>query len=225
MRSFFFIFEGLLHQFKYRSIVILIAANFTTLYGVYYLGWNINQLVILYWVENVIIGLYNVLKMAYNTNENLNDIKMNGKQLQKGELHAAKVFMIPFFIMHYGMFTFVHGVFIFVYFMFGISNGDSFSWSDAGYLLFNIIMIFVSHGISFATNYIGNDERSKITIGTLMFTPYIRIFAMQLVVIFGGMVYMNTGRHDVSLYILIIFKIIADVFAHVLERKKAQKIH
>lgn len=210
----FYLISSLASYFQHRSIIALIFANVLPLYGVYYLGWSISQIVILYWSENVIIGFFNVLKMLYNTNENMGEIKVNGQSLKQGTLAAAKVFMIPFFIMHYGMFTFVHGVFVFVYFVFGIKNGEAFSWDDAGYLFLNILMIFISHGMSFMLNYIGKDERSKVNIAALMFSPYVRIVAMQLVVIFGGMVYMSTGRNDASLAILIIAKIIADIFSH-----------
>ena len=152
----FYIINNILHTFKHKSIVALILANLFPLYGVYYLGWNISQIVVLYWFENVIIGFYNVLKMLYNTNENLGDIHMNGKPLQ-GSLNSAKVFMIPFFIMHYGMFTLIHGVFIFMYFVFGIKNGDGLQWEDISFIPLNAAMIFVSHGLSFFTNYLGNN--------------------------------------------------------------------
>lgn len=217
----FHVVNALVGSFSQRSVVALIIANLLPLYGVYYLGWSISQIVILYWFENVIIGFYNVLKMLYNTKQDIGEVLVNGKPVQ-GSLTAVKAFMIPFFIMHYGLFTFVHGVFIFIFFVFSIEQGDIAGSRDIGYLFLNGLMIFISHGISFFTNYIGNDEKSRTDISTLMFSPYLRIVAMQLVVIFGGMIYMNTGRNDVSLYILIIFKIFTDAWSHIKQHVKLQ---
>src|SRR6188472_645744 len=49
---------------KYRaSAWALIAANTLPLFGVLFFGWDTFSIVFLYWVENVIIGAVNVLKM------------------------------------------------------------------------------------------------------------------------------------------------------------------
>ena len=45
------------------SAYVLIAANALPLFGVLFLGWDTFSIVALYWVENVIIGAINVLKM------------------------------------------------------------------------------------------------------------------------------------------------------------------
>jgi hypothetical protein len=41
----------------------LIAANLVPIYGVVFLGWEVFPLLLLFWLENLIIGMYNVLKM------------------------------------------------------------------------------------------------------------------------------------------------------------------
>ena len=38
------------------SILFLIAANLVPLYGVFQWGWKVGDILILYWIENVIIG-------------------------------------------------------------------------------------------------------------------------------------------------------------------------
>ena len=45
-------------------IICLVAANAIPLYGVAFAGWDAFSIVLLYWAENLIIGFYNVLKMA-----------------------------------------------------------------------------------------------------------------------------------------------------------------
>ena len=45
------------------SILALIAANLAPLFGVLFFGWDAAAIVLLYWIENLIIGAYNVLMM------------------------------------------------------------------------------------------------------------------------------------------------------------------
>ena len=85
------------------SVVILIAANLAPLYGVLFLGWQVFPLLFLYWFENVIIGLFNLLKMVA--------CKPRDRLSKKARIGA-----MLFFCIHYGLFTFVHGIFVFVVF-------------------------------------------------------------------------------------------------------------
>lgn len=126
------------------SIAVLIAANLVPLAGVLVWGWSVFNVVVLYWLENVIVGAINILKMltcapdpgqvdlgkkvkqrvAARTGEVSAE---EAKKLRKfeemidtheGKLgllnHATKLFLIPFFAIHYGFFCFVHGCFVFL---------------------------------------------------------------------------------------------------------------
>jgi len=46
------------------SLIVLLAANAVPIFGVLFLGWTVLPLVLIYWLENVVIGGFNVLKMA-----------------------------------------------------------------------------------------------------------------------------------------------------------------
>ena len=52
------------------SLIVLIAANLVPIYGVVFLGWEVFPLLLLFWLENLIIGMYNVLKMMLATPDN-----------------------------------------------------------------------------------------------------------------------------------------------------------
>ena len=73
------------------SIIALIVANSLPLAGVIWLDWAVFDVLILYWAENVVIGIINVMRM----NKCLSSPKLG-------------YFIIPFFIVHYGMFCFGH---------------------------------------------------------------------------------------------------------------------
>ena len=46
-------------------VIALLAANMIPLFGVLFLNWDAFCVVMLYWAENLVIGFYNVLKMAF----------------------------------------------------------------------------------------------------------------------------------------------------------------
>jgi hypothetical protein len=53
---------------KYWSdipLLTLVAANTVPLWGVLFLGWDAFYIVLLYWAENLAVGFYNILKIAF----------------------------------------------------------------------------------------------------------------------------------------------------------------
>ena len=79
-------------------LISLLAANAIPLVGVLFAGWDAFGIVLLYWAENLAVGFYNVLKIAF-------------VKVKDPKEHLGKLFMIPFFIIHFGGFTGGHGVF------------------------------------------------------------------------------------------------------------------
>ena len=98
------------------SSLALIAANLLPLWGVLAWGWPVLPLLVLFWLENVLVGLQTVLCMLLVDPEDV-------------ALWLAKLFMVPFFCLHYGMFTAVHGGLVF-----GIFGGKEYSRLDHGWL-------------------------------------------------------------------------------------------
>ena len=82
------------------SAWVLVAANLVPLAGVLFWGWDAFALIALFWMENVVIGVFFVLRML-------------ALDPRDPALWAGKLFMVPFFCFHYGMFTAIHGVFVF----------------------------------------------------------------------------------------------------------------
>lgn len=48
------------------SVVVLILANLIPLVGVLFWDWSVFEVVVLYWLENVIIGGIYILKMTFH---------------------------------------------------------------------------------------------------------------------------------------------------------------
>ena len=211
-------------------LLSLIAANTIPFFGVIFFKWDIFYIVFFYWAENLAIGFYNVLKMAF--------VKVN----HPGG-NMAKLFMIPFFMVHYGGFTAGHGFFIFEIFSKGhtmrsmhheetwpcffvflqmlINLIRDFFSSVSPAVRLAIFALFISHGISFIYNYLLKGEYAKSDLGALMFQPYVRIFVLHIVVLFGGILLEVTGSPAGLLIILVVLKTLIDINLHKLEHKKA----
>jgi len=212
------------------SLIALIVANLLPIIGTLFFNWDAFSIVLLYWSENVVIGFYNVLKMAF-------------VKVEHPVEHLGKLFMIPFFIIHYGGFTAVHGMFVLSFFN---QDKDGFSPFPAGdtwpcflafvQLLINVIRqaismlppnmliavgaLFASHGTSFGYNYFYKGERNRTNLGKLMGQPYGRIVVMHIAVLIGGFVTMAIGSPVGVLLILVLMKTGVDVKLHLRERRK-----
>jgi len=195
-------------DFQKPSVIILILANLLPVLGVLLLDWKIFPILFLYWIENVIVGFFNVLKMALASPAN-------------GNSKAAKISIIPFFCIHYGLFTFVHGIFVILIFG-GAENGNMgnlnfptviSSVMNFG-ILFGIMTLFISHGLSFGINYIGNGEYKEAKLNSLMSQPYSRVVVLHLIIIFGGFLITLLGSPEAGLVVLIVVKMWIDILAH-----------
>jgi len=194
-------------KLRQPTAVILILANLIPLFGVLFWHWEVFPLMLLFWMENVILGIINVAKMITVKSGNPRE-------------NTSKAFIIPFFCLHYGMFTLVHGVFVIVLFS-GLldETGSGGDFSLPGFLV-AILSITVSHLVSFYYNYIRGGEYTRTTLNSLMFQPYGRVIVLHLTIIGSGFLIMILGSPVWGLVLLIIAKIILDVKAHIREHAK-----
>lgn len=217
-------------------LIFLILSNLFPVVGIYLWDWDIKLILYTYWVESIIIGLFNIVKIKMCTNPTMpgGSFKVNGKPFQ-GTLGQLKVFMAGFFAMHYGIFTLVHGIFLTI-FLFGnlepsTTEANSYTITSFNFdfdlfrnLLFTSGIIFLSHLFSFYYNYILNDERSKIPVQKLFFAPYGRVFVMHFAVLLGGFALTRIETAKFMLAILIVMKIIIDSILHLSSHNKIKKL-
>lgn len=195
---------------------MLILANLAPLFGILFLGWQVFPVLLLFWIENFIIGAFNVLKMV---------VCSPGDRQQM----TTKIFLVPFFCLHYGIFTAVHGVFvIFLFGMLGgfIKSGDFASgpFDIVGIiaklqLWWSVLALAVSHMVSFIVNYLGHKEYQRSNVITLMFQPYTRVIILHVTVLFGGFLVMLLGSPVIGLVLLICLKIFIDIVAHLRQHR------
>ena len=51
------------------AVVALVVANLIPLIGVLFFGWSVWNILVIYWLENGIVGVINVLKMSVATGD------------------------------------------------------------------------------------------------------------------------------------------------------------
>jgi hypothetical protein len=201
---------------KRVSVITLILVNLFPIFGVLFLGWQVFSILFLFWTENVIIGAINVVKMALAPA----DEKFG---------HGSKIFMIPFFCVHYGVFTLVHGIFIFVLFGGFLDNFEDFTdFPDALGTLFTadlgwaVLALAASHIVSLVANYIGKGEYKKASLGMLMGQPYSRVVVLHLTIIIGGFLLSIFGSPVAGMVLLILLKTFIDLMAHLMQRRTVE---
>ncbi|HEY6807960.1 MAG TPA: DUF6498-containing protein [Gemmatimonadales bacterium] len=196
------------------SAFALIAANLVPLVGVLTNHWSVFLVLLLYWSENVVVGAFNVLRMAY-------------ADPQVPVMWFAKLFFIPFFTVHYGIFTLVHGMFVVT--LFGghqYDRANLFSVSGMLHVVrtagigYAVAFLVVSHGFSFIHNYIASGEYLRVDLKGLMTQPYARIVVLHITTLIGGALATAAGAPLMAVVVLVLLKTAVDLQAHLAERTR-----
>ncbi len=199
----------LLHSLKLPSAVILIVVNIIPLIGVIFFQWNAYDLVVLYWLENVVVGIYNVARMPFTKTPGQ---MPNAYGIKQSSLFSgiSKIFYTIFFIIHFSGFTFIHGVFIR-----GLAIPSSTLTGLQGYKQAGIFFaaLMISHGYSYFANFILKKEYKDRTIMTQMMQPYKRIFVLQFTIIFGILLAAIIPQTGLAI-VLVLVKIVIDLGSH-----------
>lgn len=192
------------------AMAALVAANLVPLAGVLFAGWRLDEVMVLFWAESAVVAFYTLAKMA-----------MVGGWLA-----------IPagiFFLAHFGAFMAIHFLFIYELFVRGGMGGREPGAAEALAGVFMplwpaLAALFVSHGVSFALNFLGRKEHRGVTVAGLMAAPYKRVMLMQMTLIFGGFFLLGLHQTAPALAILVGLKIAVDLYAHRRERKPHLKL-
>jgi len=194
------------------SLAALVLANAVPIFGVLFLGWTVFPLVLLYWLENVVVGAFNVAKLLM-------------AQPREPAYWVGKLILVPFFVVHFGGFTYVHGALVVAFF--GPKGAQPFDLLTAvpaairaNQLGWGVLSLVISHGLSFYWNYLKNGEYQRASLNALMGQPYGRVIVLHLTVLFGGWVVMLLGSPLFALVLLVVLKTAADWRAHQAERRK-----
>jgi hypothetical protein len=191
------------------SAAALVVANLVPVYGALALGWNVAPIMIFYWTENLVVGFFNVQKMRRAQGPlNAAGMTLNGQPVTEGSRRG----LILFFILHYGLFTLGHGVFVFTLFGRGAGLGRELGLA--------LLVLAASHGYSYRRNFIHGGEYMRASFARLFWQPYARVIVMHVTILAGGALAAAMGSPLGALLVLVGLKTVIDLGSHWLERRK-----
>jgi hypothetical protein len=211
------------------AIALLVVANLVPLAGVLFLGWELATIVALYWLENGVIGAFALAKIATAgaIDPDPGAVDVSGRPVPRALLEnpvAARAVLLPFFIVHYGMFWFVHGVFVWfalpeLWAQMGAGSGtpslSTIAWA--------IPVLVLSHGASFLYNWWWGGERRTSSPLREMAAPYGRVVILHVTIVLGAFAVAAIGAPVGALVIMVVLKTVADLAAHLGERERADE--
>jgi len=188
-------------------LIPIFAINLLPVFSVALFGWSAFTLVLLYWIENVIVGVFNVFK-----------ILIAGFAAGRAGALTSLV-LTPFFIFHYGMFCFVHGIFICLLFTIGTDTAAQAVNSPIDLvalviqrlhgdkiLFWNVILIGAFHLFIFLRYWVGTARWRVVDPATQMFAPYARIVVVHLTIMIGAIPVILLGQPMYAVLCLALLK-------------------
>lgn len=212
------------------SSYVLVAANLIPLIGVVFYDWDAILVLALFWIENLIIGAFNVIRVAA------------AGVVQKDR---SAFFIGPFFVLHYGLFCAAHGKILaeligyaqieytdyfseisfglFELFMEGAAVFLSFVNNLAPAIWLGIVALLLSRLVSFIENFILAGEIFNTRVGKLMVEPYNQILIMHAGIIIGAIFLEKLGSPIWLLVTIVIFKMVVDFKQHERRHKRSDE--
>jgi hypothetical protein len=226
------------------AVASLVIANLVPLVGVLFFGWDLWTIIALYWAENGIIGLYTVAKILKA--EGPGPLDQPG--MASGRLPAARVRMpggvdrigtALFFLVHYGFFWFVHGIFVLVALPsfaglrtdgtvpdprfdpgFGVAGPDlPVIQADLELVILGAVALAISHGIAFVFDFLGRQEYLRISPQAQAGAPYGRLVVLHMTIILGAFLSAALGAPLGALLVLVALKTALDLALHLREHR------
>jgi len=184
-----------------KPLFVLVGLNLMPLAGVLVEGWRVSDLILLYWAENVLIGLYQVLRI---------------RAAASMEDKPTTIFM---FLGHYGLFCALQGGFI-ADAILGQGPGAGgvlgAVWASLGDIssAMAVLALAASHGYSYVRNYLGRREFEHVDAVALMVGPYKRILVTQIFLMAGGYLLLKTGAGAPATILFVTVKVAFDAWFH-----------
>ncbi len=193
----------------HKKIYLALLGNVVPFVGVVFFHWSVVAILLSYWLENVVIGLYQILKIK---KAKLNYPVNEQNKFVIGPLRPVKsseqIFYSIFFSVHYGIFLFGH-LAVLSLFAEILSESIKFTWA----IVMTSLPFFLTHGKSYVEEYIGEKQYEKIPLIKFFVGPYRRIFVMHITLILGAIPLLFVAKIFPQIsFVVIVLKIFLDVF-------------
>lgn len=188
------------------SSITLLVSNIIVIFLAIVQKWDVSEVLWVYWMQSVIIGFFQFLRILSLRNFSTENFTINNKPVLP--TNGTKIFTAFFFLFHYGFFHLIYAILIFNFFI----PGQPF---DFTYIFLGGFIFFINHSFSYFHNRIKEAQKIQ-NLGQLMFSPYLRIIPMHLIIIFG------TFFGQASLTIFLTLKTLADLLMHIFKHREIE---
>lgn len=144
---------------RWQAVAWALFGNLVILAGALWFGWPAGNLYLLFWVENVILGVVTLTKLL--------------------TLRSAQPARAGFFVAHYGLFCFVHLVFILVV---AFANGLALTFWALG---LPVILLVVRYGADLWTGWFAGAQRDRAAAAQVFASPYPRVIVLHVATLLG----------------------------------------
>ena len=182
-----------------RDTLLMLAIHLLPLAGVWLAGWDAGNLLILYWLESAIIGLWTVLLVALAPTQPLKILSNPGQPATTGGSMAG------FILLHGGFFMAIH--LYFLHFAFEVTQADMHGSLPAAIL--HMVLedglwvplagLFLVRALVTLNALRRGEPAQRYVIGF-----YFRIVVMQLAIIGGGMLLVFFGTQGPLLILVLV---------------------
>lgn len=198
---------------------VSLAVDLAPVWAVFVFGWTATPLVALYWLENLVIGAFTILRMI-------------GTALSSVVSLVMALFTVPFFFFHYGMFCFVHGIFVRA-FAVGGAGGEfepvsliQWALGTAPEMIGFVAAIAGVSLLYYVFDFLGRGEYKTSNPQAEMFSPYGRIVTLHVAILLGAGVAFTLNEPLAGVLLLIFIRVVFGIVMTVMRRRKRDaKVH
>ena len=184
----------------------LLLSNGATLVAALVLHWDLAWLLWPYWIQSVIIGWYARRRMRALDRFSTEGFTSNGRRV--AEDATGKRATATFFALHYGCFHLAYLAFL-------CKVHPVADLRTAAVLFACGVSFALSQRETYTVQHAA-DLRGRPNLGTLMFTPYLRVVPMHLAILIGG-----NAVGSVALWVFCGLKTASDLLLDRIDRRMA----
>lgn len=203
----------------------LVAANVVPLVGIYAWGWSAFDVLVLYWVESAVIGALTLPRIFLARGEG--DSLVAEAMFGVGEYQGPgagdpgeRLGLSAGFVVMYGALWAIHGVCLFAFPL--LSFGEASWYPGVSVATFAAVApavgaMVLSHGVSFAGNYVVGGEFRRRSPIQATFAPMPRAVVLHYAVLLGGIAVVVADTPVWTVALLVVLKTGFDLVAHLAE--------
>jgi hypothetical protein len=188
-----------------QKLVNAIAYTLLSIIGLLFFHWSWQEVLLLYWLENVTAGIVNVIKMRRTKNMgNDTGAIINGHEVTDPKV--VKNGLAGFFMIHYGIFTFVHGMFVWVIISNPITVLGDLTIGNVAMPLAMWAVVTICQIVGACLEKPPTEELEK-----LFFKPYKRIIPLHVSLLVGIFAASWLGFPQVIAVLLVVLHVVVDI--------------